>query len=158
MLKFAIFLALGIAVLPHLAGAQAGGGVAGRWLTQDGKGVIAIAPCGNSICGRIDWMNPPPNANPYYVPVDKHNPDPSRRRQPICGLEIIYGFHHDGGGNPDSWVEGDIYDPDSGNIYHANIRLIDANHLSLRGYVGIPLFGESQVWTRADNYPRCRAG
>jgi uncharacterized protein (DUF2147 family) len=158
VLKVGIFLALAVAALPHIASAQAGGGaVTGRWLTEDGKGVIAIAPCGNSICGRIDWMNPPTDAQPGYVPRDKHNPDPARRQQPICGLEIIYGFQHDGA-NPNSWVAGDIYDPNSGNIYHANIRALDPTHLQLRGYIGIPLLGESQVWTRADNYPRCRVG
>jgi uncharacterized protein (DUF2147 family) len=156
-LKLGIVLAIAAALTPGPAAAQGGAGVTGRWLTQDGKGVIAIAACGSSICGHIDWMKPLKDAPPGSVPRDKHNPDPARRQQPICGLEIIYGFQRDRSA-ANSWVQGAIYDPDSGNIYHANIKLMDPQHLQLRGYVGIPLLGESQIWTRADNYPRCRAG
>jgi uncharacterized protein (DUF2147 family) len=133
------------------------GGIAGRWLTEDGKGVIAIEPCGSSLCGKIDWMKPPATAKPEDVPRDKHNHDPARRQQPICGLRIIYGFHPDGD-NSRSWLAGNIYDPESGETYHANITLEDRNHLRLRGYIGIPLLGESQIWTRADKYPYCRVG
>jgi uncharacterized protein (DUF2147 family) len=140
---------------PAIAAGQGGVGVTGRWLTQDGKGVIDIAACGNSICGRIDWMNPPDDPKTGKIAHDSHNPDPALRRRTICGLEIIYGFQHDGS-DPNSWVEGAIYDPESGNVYHANIKLMDPQHLKLRGYIGIPLLGESQIWTRADNYPRCR--
>jgi uncharacterized protein (DUF2147 family) len=146
-----------LAAMTGIAFAQADDGVAGRWLTEDGKGVIAIGACGNSICGKIDWMKPPANANPSDVPRDKHNHDPARRQQPMCGLSIIYGFHRNGD-DPKSWVKGDIYDPESGDTYHANITLEDANHLRLRGYIGIPLLGQSQIWTRADNYPRCHVG
>lgn len=133
-------------------------GVAGRWLTENGKGVIAIAPCGDSICGKIDWMKPPPGSDPHYIPRDKNNPDPARRQQPMCGLQIIYGFHRDKD-DPRHWVEGKVYDPESGDTYHGNITVVDTNHIRLRGYVGIPLLGESQVWTRANSrQPACHAG
>ena len=146
----------GIAVCAHIATAQDAAGVSGRWLTENRKGVIAIAPCGASICGKIDWMKPPAEAKPGDVPLDKHNPDPALRRQPMCGLQIIYGFRRDGG-DPRKWVEGHVYDPETGDLYHANITVLDANHLRLRGYIGIPLLGKSQVWTRADGtHPPCR--
>jgi uncharacterized protein (DUF2147 family) len=140
------------------ATAQETAGVTGRWLTEDRRGVIAIAPCGNSICGKIDWMKFPPGVKPGEVPRDRHNRDPAQQTQPICGLQIIYGFHHDAA-NPKRWLEGHIYDPESGDTYHASITVVDANHLRLRGYIGIPLLGESQVWTRADaNHPPCHVG
>jgi uncharacterized protein (DUF2147 family) len=139
------------------AAAAQTGDATGRWLTENGKGVIAIAPCGDSLCGRIEWMKPPADAKPGAIPRDTHNPDPARRQQPMCGLQIIYGFHHDGG-DPKRWVEGKIYDPESGDTYHANITLQDANHLRLRGYIGISLLGESQTWTRDQGHPACHAG
>lgn len=153
-----IFSFLALMALAPVAFAQGNDGVAGRWLTENGKGVIAIAPCGGSICGKIDWMKPPANAKPGVIPRDNHNPDPSRRQQPMCGLQIIYGFHHRED-DPRRWVEGHVYDPESGDTYHASITLEDANHLRLRGYIGIPLLGQSQVWTRAGgDHPPCHVG
>lgn len=58
-----------------------------------------------------------------------------------------------------TWEAGSIYDPQSGHTYQANITLKDSDHLQLRGYLGIPLLGATQVWTRvAQDQPRCRAG
>jgi len=156
-LKLGFCLAVIFGLMTGIAAAKDEASVTGRWLTADGKGVVAIAPCGDSICGHIDWMKPPADAKPGVIPLDKKNPDPAHRRQPMCGLTIVYGFHR-GGGDPNSWVEGSIYDPESGKTYHANVTLEDANHLRLRGYVGIPLLGQNQVWSRADNYPHCHAG
>jgi len=40
-------------------------------------------------------------------------------------------------------------DPDNGEIYRATIQLIDqGNKLELRAYIGIPLLGRTQTWTR----------
>jgi uncharacterized protein (DUF2147 family) len=152
-LRFGICLAMFVAMTSP---AWAGDGVTGRWLTQDGKGIVAIATCGNSICGTIDWMRPPVDAPPGAIPLDKHNPDPALRQHPMCGLLIIFGFRRDN--EPNHWVEGSIYDPQTGSTYHANIALQDINHLRLRGYIGIPLLGESQIWTRTGaTSPTCRA-
>jgi len=140
--------------MTRFAWAGEGDGVTGRWLTQKGNGIIAITTCGDSICGKVDWMRPPSDARPGVVPRDTNNPDPALRQHPMCGLQIISGFRRESGNH---WVEGRIYDPESGKIYHANITLEDANHLRLRGYVGIPLLGESQIWTRVHpGYPTCR--
>ncbi len=155
-MKLGVYLAV-FAATTSLAWADTSDGVIGRWLTANGKGVIAIAPCGDSICGKIDWLKPPANAKPNDVPLDKHNHDPALRKHPICGLQIIYGFRRDG--DQRHWVEGSIYDPESGDTYHAKITLQDPNHLRLRGYILIPLLGESQIWTRAPlTSPVCRVG
>ncbi len=155
-MKFGFYLAV-FAAMTSIGWTQGATDISGRWLTENGKGVIAIAPCGDSICGKIDWLQPRANEPAGQIPRDKNNHDPAMRQHPICGLEIIYGFRRDG--DPQHWIEGNIYDPESGDTYHANITLQDANHLRLRGYVGIPLFGESQIWTRANTatYPACRA-
>jgi uncharacterized protein (DUF2147 family) len=46
------------------------------------------------------------------------------------------------------WTGGRVYDPNSGNTYRGTITLIDADTLKLRGYVGITLFGRTEIWKR----------
>ncbi len=43
---------------------------------------------------------------------------------------------------------GQIYNGENGKTYTANISLQPDGKLRLRGYVGSPMFGETQFWTR----------
>lgn len=117
--------------------------VYGRWLTESKRGVIEIYRCGDEVCGKLVWLIEPMRRG--APAVDDKNPDPTLRRRPLCGLAMLGGFHHT---EPQRWTDGWIYDPDSGDTYHATIFLESAGILKLRGYVGIPLFGETQTWTR----------
>jgi uncharacterized protein (DUF2147 family) len=136
--------------------AQTGGGILGRWLTANHHAVIQIGPCGKTLCGRLDWLYQPIR---HGAPaMDEKNPDASRRAQPLCGLAMLYDFKPDPS-DPRHWEGGYIYDPESGSTYHAEMTLVDRNHLHLRGYIGIPLFGRTQTWTRVtEGYPVCKVG
>jgi uncharacterized protein (DUF2147 family) len=79
-------------------------------------------------------------------PLDGQNPDLSLRFRPLCGLVILKGFKPSG---EREWDDGSVYDPDNGKTYRANMALADNGALRLRGYIGIPLLGQTQVWTRA---------
>lgn len=124
-----------------------GGTAEGRWLTQGKSAVVEIYRCGDgALCGRLSWLRMRPvdrEHNPQAA--DIHNPDPGLRRRSLCGLTIMSGFHANG---PDRWEGGSLYDPESGNTYTGRISLNPDGTLSLRGYVGIPLFGRSEEWTR----------
>ena len=77
--------------------------------------------------------------------VDKHNPDPKLRNRPLVGVEFLIGFKYVGNG----WFTGgQIYDLDSGSTYSARIQLPDKNTARLRGYIGIPLFGRTEVCSK----------
>lgn len=119
----------------------------GRWLTQDKSAVVEIYRCGDAaLCGRLLWFRMKPvdrEHNPQAT--DIHNPDPALRSRPLCGMTIMSGFHANGS---DRWEGGSLYDPESGNTYGGRISLNADGALSLRGYVGIPLFGRSEEWTR----------
>lgn len=128
----------------------------GTWFTENHRAAIALAPCGGALCGRIVWIDeshPPPGAS--GPPIDRHNPDPALRNRPLCGLEILRGFVADGDG---SWGHGRIYNPQDGDEWRASLAPEGDDRLRLRGYVLVPLLGQTQVWTRvpASFTDRCR--
>jgi uncharacterized protein (DUF2147 family) len=44
---------------------------------------------------------------------------------------------------------GTILDPDTGKLYKASMSLDpEGSRLTVRGYIGLPIFGRSQNWTR----------
>jgi uncharacterized protein (DUF2147 family) len=49
------------------------------------------------------------------------------------------------------WDGGEILDPNKGKIYKSRITLIDGGKkLEMRGYIGAPLLGRTQVWIRTE--------
>lgn len=49
------------------------------------------------------------------------------------------------------YINGQILDPASGNIYKGKITMSsNGKKIILRGYIGISLLGRSQTWIRAD--------
>ncbi|WP_313801770.1 DUF2147 domain-containing protein [Sphingobium sp.] len=114
-------------------------GVEGNWLTDDGKGVVQIAPCGAHMCGRIARVL---DKGPGVPASDINNPDPKLRGQPILGLVTLSGFSRDGA----VWKDGRAYDPKSGRSYRASLRLNPDGSLKVTGCV---LFiCQSRRWTR----------
>lgn len=135
-----------LACLPLLAVAQ-GKGVEGNWRTPGGA-VVRIASCGSDVCVTLLQLDP--NAPTH---VDGNNPDPAKRQDKLCGMQIGYGFHLQG---PDHADDGHLYDPKSGKTYKGTMAS-SGDELSLRGYVGIKAFGRTEHWTRTTGaQPTCR--
>ncbi len=67
-----------------------------------------------------------------------------RKDMPIEGLMIIRGMSREGS----TWTNGDVLDPVSGNVYKCIIKLKDKNTLEVRGYLGVSIFGRTQIWKR----------
>jgi len=64
---------------------------------------------------------------------------------PMMGLTIVKGMKRNG----NEYAGGSILDPRDGTRYHAQMELSeDGQQLSVRGYLGIPLLGQTQIWTR----------
>ena len=125
----------------------------GLWLTQNERSAIRIEHCDNNnekLCGHIAWII---EGGMQY---DRENPDETLRDRPMCGLQILRAFDQNAK-NPDKWEDGKIYKADDGDLYNANLEMINQDRLRVHGYIGIPLFGKTQVWERvsADDYPRC---
>lgn len=70
-----------------------------------------------------------------------------RKNQPKIGLEIIRGGKKAEG--KDVWEGGKILDPENGKEYSLRLTPIDGGRkLEVRGYIGAPILGRTQVWNR----------
>lgn len=139
MLRFWPAITLG-AVLFATAHAQ-DTGVLGDWREPRGS-VLRIFPCGDHVCMKVMVLRP---TEPLRF--DIHDPDPAKRSQPICHLQIGYDFHPDG---PNAARDGRVYDAESGNTYHAEMHR-EGSKLRLRGYILFPLLGRTETWTRVSS-------
>lgn len=110
--------------------------VLGQWVTRERDGVFEIRACGGELCGRLVGMR-------YTGDIPRAKDGTSE-----CGLLMLTGFVPDSD-DTGRW-NGHILDPDSGKVYQAQIWSPRDGVLKLRGYVGIPLFGETHTWTRYD--------
>lgn len=124
--------------------------ILGIWMTEREESKVEIARCGAKICGTVVWLKNPiyrdSREGPVGTPlIDRHNLDPALRSRPILGMRILEGFSEV---DETTWGNGTCYDPKSGKTYRGKIHLSAPDRLELRGYVGIPLFGRSAVWTR----------
>jgi uncharacterized protein (DUF2147 family) len=121
-----------LALLVSTAQAQTG-----RWITASGNLEIEIAPCGQALCGTAvrvlanNSMSAPGQSMGSNVPG--------------VGLKILHDFTSTGDG---VWT-GYIYDRENGKTYRCRMRELDSDQLEVHPYIGIPLFGQTQIWHRA---------
>lgn len=107
----------------------------GLWLTANGGGVIAVQSCGSALCGRIAGIVLDHAADP--TPLDNQGASQ-------CGLLILSNAVPTG---RETW-SGRIIDPRDGQSYGLEMRLDREGRLRVRGYLGLPLLGRTEVWTR----------
>ncbi len=139
-----VVMLLGWLALAGRAEADSGSAV-GNWLADDGKSHVAIAACGDQLCGAVTWLKDP-LTSAGQPKTDINNPDPGLRTRPIVGLQVLQGFVADS--SLGQWEGGTIYDPESGKTYACTMVLQDPNTLRVHGYIGVALFGRTQIWTR----------
>jgi len=136
-------LALLAAFHPGNAGAS-GDPVFGFWMVENQRAIVEIMPCGAQACGSIVWLKEPLDDD-GQPKIDDRNADEKLRGQSLCGIELIRKFRNSGSG---TWSSGSIYSPRDGGTYSASMKLRGDDALELRGYLLLPLFGETQIWTR----------
>jgi uncharacterized protein (DUF2147 family) len=120
---------------------------AGVWRQVDESGkvgaLVTITRDGDVFVGRLSrlFLDPGDDPNPICenCPGDKHN-------QPFLGLVFIEGMKQSG-----LDYTGTVLDPETGKIYNAKMSLSpDGKRLTVRGYIGLSIFGRSQTWTRVE--------
>ena len=145
MMRGALLLALCCAI-PALA--QEASPV-GLWkniddITGKPKALIRITDNKGELRGQIEklFLAPGADPNPHCGLCQGANKD-----VPVIGMVFMSGLHKVG----NEYTGGEILDPDDGKVYRSKMTLIEGGKkLNVRGYIGVPLFGRSQVWVRQD--------
>jgi len=123
----------------------------GLWKTIDDdthqeKSLVRIKEESGALVGRIEKLLDP--SDPPDARCDKCSDE--RKNQPVVGLTILRGVKRNAD-QPERWDGGDILDPDNGKVYRVRLEPQDQGRkLEVRGYIGTPLLGRSQIWVRAD--------
>lgn len=152
----AVLLALG---LTHAAGAQETAAVPpatakqgaahpkaplGRWITESGNLEVNIAPCnpggGNALCGKV--VRVLANRSMSAPGTDMTAAD----ARPALGMTLLSGLRSADGGTNE--YHGEIYNRENAKTYRVNLTPAEPEQLLVHAYVGIPLFGKTQVWRR----------
>jgi hypothetical protein len=149
MKRFAWALLFGAAVATAFAApARDHTTVLGLWQQVDNEGHVGawfyFTEVNGLYQGRLVKMFKQPGAPTPLVTVCAKC-EGNQKDAPMLGLTIIKGMRRDGM----KYDGGTILDPRDGKVYHAQMEMSpDAQKLSVRGYIGIPLLGQTQVWYR----------
>jgi len=155
IMKKALFTAVVLSALLITASLCAAGSgpdaIVGKWWNQEKTSQIEIFKHGGKYVGRIVWLKDPlyPANDPEGMggksKVDRDNPDPSKKKQPLLGMVMVWGFSPRG---ENLWENGFIYDPREGKTYKCKMTLKSPDVLDVRGFIGLSLFGKTNTWTR----------
>lgn len=121
--------------------------ILGFWFTENKKAKIEIYKKEGKYYGKVVSLKDPIDPDTKKPKVDKHNPDPAKRNNPIVGLNLIKNFEYKDG----YWQNGTIYDPENGKEYSCYMEFDDPKNdrkLKVRGYIGFSLIGRTTYWTR----------
>jgi uncharacterized protein (DUF2147 family) len=124
-----------LTVLGACAPSAAAPAPTGRWLTASGNVEVTIQPCGARLCGDVSRV---------IANNSMDSPGVAAKVPPAkVGLRVMSDFGADGA----VWT-GHIYNREQGRTYDCQIRL-QGDELVVRAYIGLPLFGRTQIWRRA---------
>lgn len=142
-----IMAALVLTLAPVMALAQ-GASPVGKWKTIDDetnapRSLVEITEVNGELQGRILQI--------FQRPDEKPDPvcdacEGERKGKPVVGMTFLWGLKPDGS---NEWASGSVLDPKNGKIYNAKATLTEGGQkLRLRGFIGSPIFGRTQIWLR----------
>jgi hypothetical protein len=119
---------------------------AGLWKTHDDEGVptgyVRITEQGGVYTGVIEKGLETDKEDAYCTECKDE-----RKGQRLIGMTMMKGVKANG----ENYEGSEILDPFSGNTYRVKLTIKDANKMEVRGFIGLSLFGRTQIWERIEN-------
>lgn len=145
-MKLNLFTTLLVFLLPYFSQAQS---IVGVWTTIDDDGVtktsdLKIWKENSEYRGKIVHIYKPEDRNGKCTECDE---DDSRHNQDVLGMVILENLVQE---EDNLWDDGDILDPNNGEIYSCKIWLEGQDKLVIRGYLGFSFVGRNQTWIRKE--------
>ncbi len=127
-----------LAIMAGLSGALAQNNstadkIIGTYWSPKKDAKIEIYKKGTRYYGRTVWLAAPK--------IDSKNPDARLRQRNMLGVDLLTDFSYDDG----EYSGGEIYDPENGKTYSCKISF-KGKDLKVRGYIGISLFGRTEIF------------
>ena len=118
-----------------LAGAQPAqhAPIEGLWKNPIGSAIIAVAPCGNALCGKVVWASA------------RGQREVAKNTSNVIGTTVLTDVKPKGKG----WA-GKLFVPDDNIHVSARLQLLNATQLKLTGCALAGVICRSQVWTRTE--------
>jgi uncharacterized protein (DUF2147 family) len=118
------------------ASAQPSETIQGYWKNPIGSAIIAIEPCGHSLCGKVVWASA------------RGRREVSTNTSNIVGTTVLTGVRFDRG----HW-NGSLYIPDDDIHVSAKLEPTGDGQMKLTGCALFGLLCRSQIWTRVNRLP-----
>ena len=107
--------------------------IEGQWKNPIGSAIIAIAPCGDALCGKVVWASA------------RGQREASTSTSHVVGTVVLTGLKP----THDRWA-GTLFIPDDNVHVAARLQLLGSRQLKLTGCAVAGLFCRTQIWTRSD--------
>ena len=105
----------------------------GQWRNPQGSVIVSIAPCGDALCGVVNWASDSAKADARRGGTDQ-----------LVGTEVLSQFTPHA---PARW-RGRLFVPDLNKRPKAEMHLVGADELKVTICGAVGLVCKSQVWTR----------
>jgi uncharacterized protein (DUF2147 family) len=107
--------------------------IEGLWKNPIGSAIIAIAPCGNTLCGKVIWAS------------NRGQREVAHTTTHVVGTTVLTDLR----ARRTGWT-GKLFIPDDNIHVSAKLQLQGPRELKLTGCALAGLFCRTQIWTRTD--------